>query len=85
MRTEFVTTLNRRATAILKQLEKDREPILITRHGVPSAYLVDAETFETLLSRMTLLEGIAGGENAIEEGRALTHKKARQRMARWSK
>ena len=85
MRTELVTTLKRQATEILNQLEKDREPILITQHGVPSAYLVDVETFETLQRRMTLLEGIARGEKAIEEGRSLTHKQATQRMSRWLK
>ena len=77
--------LRRRATKILKQLERDREPILITQHGVPSAYLVDVETFENLQRRMTLLEGIARGEKAIEEGRSLTHKQAKQRMSRWLK
>jgi len=85
MRTELVTTLKRQATAILNQLERDREPILITQHGVPSAYLVDVETFETLQRRMTLLEGIARGEKAIEEGRAVSHKQAKRRMARWLK
>ena len=85
MRTELVTTLKRQATEILSRLEKDREPILITQHGVPSAYLVDVETFETLQRRMTLLEGIARGEKAFEEGRSLTHKKAKQRMSRWLK
>jgi len=85
MRTELVTTLRRQATEILKQLKKDREPILITQHGVPSAYLVDVETFETLQRRMALLEGIARGEKAIEEGRSLTHKQVKQRMSRWLK
>ena len=36
MRTQLVTTLKRHATEILNQLEKDREPILITQHGVAS-------------------------------------------------
>ena len=49
------------------------------------AYLVDVETFENLQRRMTLLEGIARGEKAIEEGRSLTHKQAKQRMSRWLK
>ena len=35
--------------------------------------------------RMTLLEGIARGEKAIEEGRSLTHKQAKQQMSRWLK
>lgn len=85
MRTEPVTTLKRQATEILNQLENDREPILITQHGVPSAYLVDVETFETLQHRMTLLEGIARGEKAIEEGLSLTHRQTKQRMSRWLK
>ena len=83
MRTELITTLKRQASRILKQLEKDREPILITRHGVPSAYLVAVETFETLQRRMTLMEGIARGEEAIDEGRSLTHKQAKHLMSSW--
>ena len=85
MRTELVTTLKRQATELLSELERDREPILITQHGVPSAYLVDVETFESLQRRMALLEGIARGEKAIEEGRVLTHAQAKRRMARWLK
>ena len=85
MRNELVTTLKSQEKEILKQLEKDRETILITQHGVQSEYLVDVETFETLQRRMTLLEGIARGEKEIEEGRSLTHKQAKQRMSRWLK
>ena len=85
MRTELVTTLKRQATELLSELERDREPILITQHGIPSAYLVDVETYETLQRRMSLLEGIARGEKAIEDGRTVSNAKARQRMARWLK
>jgi prevent-host-death family protein len=85
MRTELVTTLKRQATELLSQLERDREPILITQHGLPSAYLVDVESYEALQGRMSLLEGIARGEKAIEEGRTLSHAQASQRMARWRK
>ncbi len=85
MKTELVTTLKREATELIAELERDREPILITQHGVPSAYLVDVESYEALQRRMTLLEGIARGEKAVEDGRTLSHAKARQRMARWLK
>lgn len=85
MRTELVTTLKRQATELLSELERDREPILITQHGLPSAYLVDVETYESLQRRMGLLEGIARGEKAIEDGRSVTHAQAKQRMARWLK
>lgn len=85
MRTELVTTLKRQATELLSDLERDREPILITQHGLPSAYLVDVASFDLLQERMTLLEGIARGEMAVAEGRTLTHSQAKTRMARWLK
>jgi len=85
MRTELVTTLKRKATRLLADLERTRRPIAITQHGIPSAYLVDVETWDSLQERMRLLEGIARGERAFEEGRVLTQTQARRRMARWLK
>ena len=83
MRTELVTTLKRQATAILSDLERDKEPILITQHGLPTAYLVDVETFELQQRRMAILEGIARGEKALAEGRTLTHEEVEKRLAKW--
>ena len=83
MKTHLVTTLKRKATEILAELEEDRTPVLITEHGKPSAYLVDVETFENLQTRIRILEGIARGEKAIQEGRSLTHTQAKRIMKRW--
>lgn len=83
MRTELVTTLKRQATELLADIERDKEPILITQHGLPSAYLVDVESYELMQRRMTLLEGIARGEQAVAEGRVATQAQARKRLARW--
>lgn len=85
MRTELVTTLKRQATELLSDIERDKQPILITQHGLPSAYLVDVETFELLQQRMAVLEGIARGEMAVAEGRVVSHAEAKARMARWLK
>ena len=85
MRTALVTTLKRRATELLSDIRRSKEPILITQYGVPSAYLVDVETYEALQERIRLLEGIARGEMAAREGRTLTHEEAKERMARWLK
>ncbi len=85
MRTELVTTLKRQATELLNELERNREPILITQYGLPSAYLVDVESYELMQHRMKLLEGIARGEKAIEEGRTVTHAQAKARLSRWLK
>ena len=85
MRTELVTTLKRKATELLSELSRDKEPILITQHGLPSAYLVDVESFESLKGRVKLLEGIARGERAIEDGRTVSHEEAKSSMSRWLK
>ena len=73
MRTELVTTLKRQATELLDDLARDGQPILITQHGVPSAVLMDVESYERQQSRMAILEGIARGEQALAEGRTFTH------------
>ncbi len=85
MRTELVTTLKRQATELLAELEQDKEPILITQHGLPSAYLLDVQSYERMQERMTILEGIARGEMAVAEGRVVSHADAKARMRRWLK
>lgn len=85
MCTELVTTLTRHATKLLADVGRDKGPILITQHGLPSAYLVDVESFELLQRRMAVLEGIARGEMAVAEGRLLSHPQARDHLARWLK
>jgi prevent-host-death family protein len=82
MRTEPVTTLKRQVTELLADLERSKQPILITQQGLPCAYLVDVETCELMQQRMNVLEGIARGEQAIAEGRLLTHDQAKARLTR---
>ncbi|HEX3914029.1 MAG TPA: type II toxin-antitoxin system Phd/YefM family antitoxin [Steroidobacteraceae bacterium] len=85
MRTELVTTLKRKASELLAAIGKDGTPILITQHGLPAAYLVDVQAYDALQKRIGLLEGIARGEKAVEDGRVVTHAQAKQRMSRWLK
>jgi len=85
MRTELVTTLKRKATKILSLLQKEKAPILITQHGRPAAYLVDVKTYDELQRRLLVLQGVARGERAIEEGRTLSQTEAKTRMSRWLK
>lgn len=80
MNTELVTTLKRQATCLISEIQKKHAPILITEYGKPAAYLVDVESFEIQQARIQILEGIARGENAIQEGRILTKEQARKRM-----
>ncbi len=85
MRVELVTTLKRQATKILADLHESKEPVLITEHGQPSAYLVDVDDFELMQSRMGILEGVARGETAILENRTYSQAEAKKVMSRWLK
>lgn len=85
MRVELVTTLKRQATKILADLHASKEPILITEHGQPSAYLVDVDDYEFMQRRMQILEGIARGEQAIRDGKTCTHEEAKEKMRKWLK
>lgn len=83
MKTELVTTLKRQATQILSDLHRSGEPVLITEHGKPSAYLVDVDSYEFMQNRMGILEGIYRGERALLENRTCSHNDAKKRMNKW--
>jgi len=83
MRTEVVTTLKRQATKLLADLHESKEPILITEHGQPSAYLLDVQDYEMMLERMRILEGIAKGEQAIRDGKTVDMAQAKEKMSKW--
>lgn len=85
MKTELVTTLKRQATRILSDLRETHDPVLITEHGKPSAYLVDVDTFDLLQERVKILEGIARGEKAIRGGKTISQSQAKKRMEKWLK
>lgn len=83
MKIELVTTLKRQTTKILAELHESKEPVLITEHGQPSAYLVDVDDYEFMQRRIHILEGIAKGETAILENRTYSQLEAKQKMRKW--
>jgi prevent-host-death family protein len=85
MKVELVTTLKRQATKILADLHSSKEPVLITEHGQPSAYLVDVEDYEFMQQRMEILEGVARGEQAIKNGDTFSNHEAKEKMSKWLK
>lgn len=85
MKVELVTNLKRQATKILADLHETREPVLITEHGQPSAYLVDVQDYELMQRRLALLDALAKGERDVLEKRTLTQSEARERMKKWLK
>ncbi|MBD1575657.1 type II toxin-antitoxin system Phd/YefM family antitoxin [Vibrio sp. S11_S32] len=85
MKVELVTSLKRQATKILADLHLTKEPVLITEHGKPSAYLVDVDDFEFMQNRLSILEGIARGEKALASSQKFTHEQAKDKMSKWLK
>ena len=85
MKVELVTSLKRQATKILADWQQTKEPVLITEHGKPSAYLVDVEDYQFMQNRLAMLEGIARGERALAAGEVLSHDNAKVSMAKWLK
>jgi len=68
---------------MIAEIQAAHRPVLITQHGRPVAYLVDVQSYEALNQRLAIMEGIARGERAIEQGRTVTHEEAKKRMSRW--
>ncbi|MCU7837708.1 MAG: type II toxin-antitoxin system Phd/YefM family antitoxin [gamma proteobacterium symbiont of Taylorina sp.] len=85
MKTELVTTLKRQATKILAELHDSKEPVLITEHGQPSAYLIDISDYDLMQKRMQILKGLSRGETAILENRTYNHTQAKEKMSKWLK
>ena len=85
MKVELVTNLRRQATRILADLRLTREPVLLTEHGQPSAYLVDVKDYEFMQRRLELLEGLSRGERAVLEGRTYSQNEAKEKMSKWLK
>ena len=80
MKIELLTNLKRRATEIIRELNQKQEPVLISEHGKPAAYLIDVQSFQEITKRNELLEGLARGESAIKQGRVVPQKDAKVRM-----
>ena len=78
------------------QINPDNITIIRDKWGVPHIYSeTDAEAaygiawvtaeddFESMQNRMNILEGIARGKTAFEEGRFLNHADAKDKLAKW--
>ena len=78
-----VTEIKRRATEIIAELRENQTPVLITQHGRSAAVLLDVDSYESMLRRLEILEGIARGERAFADGRVVSQANAKKRLGRW--
>lgn len=82
MSTIGVRDLARNASAIINELEKTKEPALITRHGRPVAYIlpVDSDQFEdfALANAPEFVEGMAAADRELARGETTSPAEARR-------
>ncbi len=79
-----VTDIKRKATEIIAVLQQNQETLVITEHGREAAILMDVTSYRMQERKLALLEGIIRGQQALAEGRVLTHEEALARTAKWS-
>ncbi len=63
-----VSDLRQDAAKLLKQLQKDKEPLIITQRGRATAVLLGVDAYEKLEHEKEILRLLAKGEKEIEAG-----------------
>ncbi len=63
-----VSDLRQDAAKLLKQLQNDKEPLIITQRGRASAVMLGVEAYEKLEHEKEILRLLAKGEKEIEAG-----------------
>jgi PHD/YefM family antitoxin component YafN of YafNO toxin-antitoxin module len=59
--------VKKQATRVLSDLHSSSEPVLITEHGRPSAYLVDVDSYEFMQNRMRIKDNNVPSTDAIRD------------------
>jgi prevent-host-death family protein len=63
-----VSDLRQDAAKLLKQLNKDKEPLIITQRGRAAAVMMGVEAYENSEHEKELLRLLARGDREIESG-----------------
>ncbi len=64
-----ISYLKAHAAELIRRLETDREPLVITQNGEAKAVLQGIESYEQTQETLALLKILALGNRQIEEGR----------------
>ena len=63
-----VTYLKAHAAEVMRTLEEQREPLIITQNGEAKAVLQDIKSYEQMMESLALLKILALGTRQIEQG-----------------
>lgn len=64
-----ISYIKSHAAEILRQIEEQREPVIVTQNGEAKAVLQDIKSYEQTLETLALLKILALGNRQIEENR----------------
>jgi prevent-host-death family protein len=65
-----ISYLKANAAEIVRTLEKNREPLIITQNGEAKMVVQDIESYEQTQETLALLKILAIGKRQVEEGKA---------------
>ena len=78
-----ITDFRNRAAEILAQVNATKRPVVITQKGKSAAVLLDAEHYERQQELLELLQKLARGIKAAEEGRVIPHEQVMREVEEW--
>lgn len=82
-----ITELQAKASRLLAELRRSREPVLVTQRGRSAAVLLDVASYNELLRTIERLEQlelekmIEEGEQAIASGDVVSHAEVKRRLS----
>jgi prevent-host-death family protein len=78
-----VTDFRRHAAEILNQVKMTKRPVIITQKGKSAAVLLNAAQYEQQQELLELLQKVARGIKAAEEGKLVPHKQVVRELEEW--
>ncbi len=66
-----ISYIKTNAAQMLKRVNETRNPIVITQNGEAKAVLLDTESYQEMLSAISILKLLSQSEKEIEEGKIL--------------
>ncbi len=78
-----ITDFRKHAAEILAQVRATTRPVVITQKGRSAAVLLDAEHYERQQELLELLQRIARGIEAAEQGRLIPHEQVMREVEEW--
>ena len=67
-----ISSLSQQTQRLVEQVQRTRQPLVITRRGKSAAVLVDADDYRLQQERLELMKHLAQGKRDIAEGRTFS-------------